>query len=56
MIRPDPECPLCSGYGSVDSGGITPWGEGIDLPCCCLADVPWWESEWFKRWLELAGL
>lgn len=26
-------CPHCNGTGSVDSGGTTPWGEGINIPC-----------------------
>lgn len=27
------ECPQCGGTGGVDSGGVTPWGSGIDIPC-----------------------
>jgi len=26
-------CGACGGNGAVDSGGQTPWGEGIDIPC-----------------------
>ncbi len=26
-------CLTCGGTGGVDSGGTTPWGTGIDLPC-----------------------
>lgn len=26
-------CSNCGGSGSVDSGGVTPWGAPIDLPC-----------------------
>lgn len=26
-------CGNCGGKGSVDSGGVTPWGAPIDLPC-----------------------
>lgn len=26
-------CYHCGGTGSVDSGGFTPWGAGIDIPC-----------------------
>ena len=29
----EPKCPYCGGSGVVDSGGQTPWGQGIDLPC-----------------------
>lgn len=27
------ECQECGGDGKHDSGGFTPWGEPIDLPC-----------------------
>ena len=32
-----PQCRMCNGQGTVDSGGVTPWGQSIDLPCpmCC---------------------
>ena len=33
--EPDPLCGWCGGVGSVDSGGQTPWGDGIDIPCPC---------------------
>lgn len=26
-------CPECGGAGGVDSGGVTPWGSGINIPC-----------------------
>jgi hypothetical protein len=26
-------CPECGGKGAVDSGGFTPWGAPIDIPC-----------------------
>jgi DnaJ-class molecular chaperone len=26
-------CPECVGVGVIDSGGSTPWGEWINLPC-----------------------
>jgi len=26
-------CCHCDGTGSVDSGGVTPWGAGIDIMC-----------------------
>lgn len=28
-------CDRCGGTGGVDSGGVTPWGEGITVPCDC---------------------
>lgn len=29
-------CEKCGGAGVVDSGGVTPWGAGIDIPCECM--------------------
>lgn len=29
-------CPHCAGKGVVDSGGVTPWGACIEVPCSCL--------------------
>ena len=29
----DPWCPDCGGTGGVDSGGFSPWGSPISLPC-----------------------
>lgn len=29
----EPVCPQCGGAGHLDSGGVTPWGTGIDIPC-----------------------
>lgn len=26
-------CPTCGGEGVIDSGGSTPWGSWIDIPC-----------------------
>ena len=32
--EPEPEpCHECGGTGGVDSGGVTPWGSPISLPC-----------------------
>ena len=33
-------CPYCNGSGVVDSGGTTPWGTGIDMPCGCDTTKP----------------
>ena len=30
------ECPSCGGEGGVDSGGNTPWGSPIFIPCFCM--------------------
>lgn len=27
------QCDTCGGSGAADSGGVTPWGAGIDIPC-----------------------
>jgi len=27
------ECGTCGGEDVIDSGGVTPWGAGIDIPC-----------------------
>lgn len=32
-------CPKCGGSGMMDSGGVQPWGEHIDVPCDC-RDAP----------------
>lgn len=34
-IGPFPTCPNCKGSGEMDSGGVTPWGAGIDVRCNC---------------------
>ena len=28
-------CQKCKGSGEIDSGGVYPWGEGINIPCDC---------------------
>lgn len=28
-------CPKCGGTGTADSGGTTPWGWPIEIPCDC---------------------
>lgn len=37
---PDPSCPICDGSGECDSGGTTPWGEGINVRCSCTYTNP----------------
>lgn len=29
----EPVCGECGGTGGIDSGGMTPWGTGINIPC-----------------------
>lgn len=37
------ECPQCGGTGGIDSGGTTPWGSAITLPCpSCNTYPPDW--------------
>lgn len=31
--RTEQPCPDCGGAGSLDSGGVTPWGAAIDVVC-----------------------
>lgn len=41
MADPDPvRCGTCDGTGAIDSGGSTPWGEPIDVPCPACAERP----------------
>ncbi len=35
VVTQEPICPECQGFGMRDSGGVTPWGEGIFVPCGC---------------------
>lgn len=34
------ECPKCNGTGMMDSGGVQPWGEPIQVVCDCRYEVP----------------
>lgn len=34
----DAVCERCKGAGEEDSGGVYPWGEGINVPCQCQED------------------
>lgn len=39
-FQPEGLCGTCGGLGGVDSGGVTPWGDGIMVPCpACEGDV-----------------
>lgn len=35
MSADKPQCSICGGTGSVDSGGFTEQGYSIDVPCQC---------------------
>lgn len=41
-------CPECGGKGVVDSGGQTPWGAWIDVPCplCYIEPITEREAGW----------
>jgi len=32
-MPPAEPCPTCGGEGGLDSGGVTPWGSPISIPC-----------------------
>lgn len=34
------ECPKCDGTGMMDSGGVQPWGDPIQVVCDCRYEVP----------------
>lgn len=34
-ILDNPACIKCNDTGEADSGGVQPWGEGINIPCDC---------------------
>lgn len=34
------ECPKCDGTGMMDSGGVQPWGEPIQVVCDCRYEIP----------------
>jgi hypothetical protein len=40
MKEPDSDCIICHGSGAMDSGGVTPWGAGIDVACECTYEPP----------------
>jgi len=53
--RPTPreeKCPTCGGVGGIDSGGMTPWGEGINIPCpsCSPATQPEPAKDFLSPW------
>lgn len=35
LQSPEGVCERCKGTGEEDSGGVYPWGEGINVPCQC---------------------
>lgn len=37
VVERQPSCPKCNDTGEVDSGGIQPWSEGINIACDCRA-------------------
>lgn len=58
------ECEWCGGKGTMDSGGVTPWGEAIDLPCPhCTAKwddlvaigASWRRDSSLERWFPMTA-
>lgn len=58
-------CHECGGSGGVDSGGFTPWGAPIDLPCpscaetrrneLCRIGAAWKKDSSLERWFPLSA-
>ena len=53
MEMQDVKCPECDGTGAVDSGGVTPWGAGIDIPCPRCSS---WTPERLRQWRHDLGI
>ena len=39
-LHKERQCQECGGEGGVDSGGMTPWGSGIMIPCPSCSKTP----------------
>lgn len=57
-------CEWCGGKGTLDSGGVTPWGAAIDLPCPhCTAKwddlltigAAWKKDSSLEKWFPLTA-
>ena len=51
-------CPECNDTGERDSGGTTPWGEPVYLPCDCKdAEIGrrWREDSSLEKWFPLTA-
>ena len=40
VVERQPSCPKCNDTGEADSGGVQPWGEGINIACDCRLAPP----------------
>jgi len=40
VVERQPVCSKCNDTGEVDSGGVQPWGEGINVTCDCQLSPP----------------
>ncbi len=62
--NPEP-CSICDGSGSVDSGGVTPWGSPIGIPCpscergqydeCAAIGASWRLNSSLEKWFPLTA-
>lgn len=58
-------CRYCDGTGVADSGGFTPWGAPIDLPCehcghekrkqCTMTGAAWYLDSSLERWFPFSA-
>lgn len=67
ILRDCPDCTPCGncgGTGAVDSGGVTPWGATIDLPCpACkskwdelvIIGASWRKDSSLEKWFPLTA-
>lgn len=67
ILRDCPDCTPCGncgGTGAVDSGGVTPWGAPIDLPCpACkskwdelvIIGASWQKDSSLEKWFPLTA-
>ena len=67
ILRDCPDCTPCGncgGTGAVDSGGMTPWGAPIDLPCpackskwdeLAIIGASWRKDSSLEKWFPLTA-
>lgn len=57
-------CEWCGGKGTLDSGGVTPWGSAIDLPCphcsskwddLVILGASWRKDSSLEKWFPLTA-
>jgi hypothetical protein len=55
LAQADVRCPDCLGSGARDSGGVTPWGEPIMVPCDCSAALAQQDQPKPAAWIDNSG-